>query len=128
MDLANLTFTQLPPKVVDEKKPPLLLTGEVIDDTVDDDVIVCATCCGVGSKPLPSGICDVCGAAWVGDDERDDFQTSLELLFQCQTLINDMLKERRLTNKMSIHQEKEARDLSLSLSDFLDDYHWNATL
>ena len=95
-------------------------------EVVEDDLIVCGACLVVGSKPLPSGICDICGAVWKGtedDDDEDDFMTALGLLWQCEWQLNALLAKRKVVNKIGVAQETNLRDLCMNISDLLEGYN-----
>ncbi len=115
MNLDDLVFSiidPLPSKEAAQSAQPI--EGEVVDDDV------CQMCGVEGSTCLPSGTCDVCGAAWL--DDPDDFQTALDLLQTSLTLIQPLMANKKIVKKLGVQQEAQLRDLMMSLDDFLEDY------
>lgn len=115
MDLQDLTFIDDPPS-----PPP----------KVKEDESCCHECLVEGSQALPSGVCDTCGAPWLMEiveaeavvEEADDFTTALDLLDQCSRVMENLLKNRKIVNKMGVKTETAVRDLLISVEDFTEDF------
>ena len=125
-NIASQPPIQEPPLVVPET---IIIKADVVadsDDTDEDSTGVCLRCLVEGSKSLPNGTCDVCGAVWESSDDDDgDFEISLELLKQATELITQLLANRKIVHKMTYQNETAARLLVVTIDDFLDTYDFS---
>ena len=114
MNLDELIFHPTAAPVNTPKKTQVFAPLEVV---ADDDGF-CSTC-GNAGPPLPDGMCSICSLPW---NDQTDLETSLDLLSQAQSYLDEILKTHKFTKRMSRIQETSMRELLIKIDAFLEEY------